>query len=515
MEASGSSILRNDDEERALECLLDAFGSVFSLEDIASVYCKAGRNANLAGSMLFNLQESNSTSNGEAVSEKSSESFHIRESDVQSERSSESLPIHASNGEIHSERSSKSSCIRESNDEMQSEKSLDLSYNTTFDKFSCVDGNSKESKSKSRPASAGTISCVLDKNYLCSTSLTHGACMTTKPLKVDSKDLLRSELEGEHSSINLGRENLMDNEIEDFLFKMLGDGFQLDRDTMQDIIGSCGYDMKKSTEKLGDLSAATSEKRNIFPDESIEKSLDGGPRELRERHDLQKEILAAFFVASEKHEESPRRTDAFNSVERSRASGRIVVEPLKDNAAEHETGAMNQHQDIKEDDGDDSYLVLRRAVKEYRATMKEYYKAAFEALAEGNNVRAANLLEKGNFFNRRAREADEESSKQIFDTRNGETEDTISLDLHNCGTKEAIRLLKCHLSSVSGIQSIKYLKVIVETNDEDMSKGARKRLIIKLLKKESIKWTEEGSAGTILIRVDEINPKRLSFATKQ
>ncbi|XP_059659194.1 putative nuclear RNA export factor SDE5 isoform X2 [Cornus florida] len=489
MEASGSSILRNDDEERALECLLDAFGSVFSLEDIASVYCKAGRNANLAGSMLFDLQESNSTSNGEVVSENFSESFHIRESDVQSERSSESLPIHVSNGEIHSERSSKSSCINESNDETQSEKSSELSCNTTFVKFSCVDGNSKESKSRSRPASAGTISCVLGKNYLSSTSLTHEACMTTKPLKVDSKDLLRSELEGEHSSINLGRENLMDNKIEDFLFKMLGDGFQLDRDTMWDIIGSCGYNMKKS--------------------------LDGGPKELRERHDLQKEILAALFVASEKHEESPRRTGAFNLVERSRASGRIVVEPLRDNVAEHGTGAMNQHQDIKEDDGDDSYLVLRRAVKEYRATMKEYFKAFVEAVAEGNDARAATLLEEGNFFNRRAREADEESSKKIFDTRNGETEDTLSLDLHNCGTKEAIRLLKCHLSKVSGIQSIKYLKVIVETNGEDMSKGARKRLIIKLLTKESIKWTEEGSAGTILICVDEINPKRLSFATKQ
>lgn len=39
----------------------------------------------------------------------------------------------------------------------------------------------------------------------------------------------------------------------------------------------------------------------------------------------------------------------------------------------------------------------------------------------------------------------------MFIGRNEETEDTVTLDLHENGAKEAIRLLKCHLSSLSGI----------------------------------------------------------------
>ena len=38
--------------------------------------------------------------------------------------------------------------------------------------------------------------------------------------------------------------------------------------------------------------------------------------------------------------------------------------------------------------------------------------------------------------------------------------------------------------------------------------------IIKLLKKESISWIEGENPGTILIRLDEIDPKCLSFARK-
>ncbi|MBA0677149.1 hypothetical protein Goari_018570, partial [Gossypium aridum] len=44
------------DEEKALNNLLDAFESVFSLNDIASAYCEAGRNSNLAGLILCEMQ---------------------------------------------------------------------------------------------------------------------------------------------------------------------------------------------------------------------------------------------------------------------------------------------------------------------------------------------------------------------------------------------------------------------------------------------------------------------------
>ena len=38
--------------------------------------------------------------------------------------------------------------------------------------------------------------------------------------------------------------------------------------------------------------------------------------------------------------------------------------------------------------------------------------------------------------------------------------------------------------------------------------------VMKLLEKESIKWDEGGNAGMILIRLDKINWKGLSFATR-
>ncbi|XWS12659.1 hypothetical protein CRYUN_Cryun37aG0109200 [Craigia yunnanensis] len=191
----------------------------------------------------------------------------------------------------------------------------------------------------------------------------------------------------------------------------------------------------------------------------------------------------------------------------------LVEGPLIDFAAEQKVERVRSQED-KKDDEEDSFQALRRAVKEYRATMKEYYKAAVDAFAKGDQDQVTRLLEQGQFFCEKARQADEESNQKIFETRSMETEDKMLLELHNHGSREAIRLLKCHLSSLAGIPSFKYLKVIVETNEEDSSKGSRRRLLMKLLEKESISWSEGETFGVVLIRLDNINPKSLSFAKK-
>ncbi|THG03719.1 hypothetical protein TEA_009088 [Camellia sinensis var. sinensis] len=211
------------------------------------------------------------------------------------------------------------------------------------------------------------------------------------------------------------------------------------------------------------------------------------PREQKRHDDLQHELLSTLFHFPNRSEEISRETVAINAVKRSKAFRQVVVEPLRDTTVERKTANMSPRNDIEEDgllskyvDEGDNYLVLRKAVKEYRATMKEYYKAAIEAFAQGDHARASKLLEEGQFFHGKAREADEESAQMITQARNGETEDTVSLDLHNQGDKEAIRLLKCHLSSLSGISSMKYLKVIVETNGEDVSKRSRNKRLVRL-----------------------------------
>ncbi|KAI8000512.1 putative nuclear RNA export factor SDE5 [Camellia lanceoleosa] len=277
--------------------------------------------------------------------------------------------------------------------------------------------------------------------------------------------------------------------------------------------GSCGYDLQKSRDRyptLGSLSCASGNKNLNWKTNGTKF-----PREQKRHDDLQHELLSTLFHFPNRSEEISREMVAINAVKRSKAFRQVVVEPLRDTTVERKTANMSPRNDIEEDDEGDNYLVLRKAVKEYRATMKEYYKAAIEAFAQGDHARASKLLEEGQFFHGKAREADEESAQMITEARNGETEDAVSLDLQNQDAKEAIRLLKCHLSSLSGISSMKYLKVIVETNGEDVSKRSRnKRLIIKLLEKESITWVEDGNPGTIKIRLDEINPKCLSFAKK-
>lgn len=240
------------------------------------------------------------------------------------------------------------------------------------------------------------------------------------------------------------------------------------------------------------------------------------PRKQKGHNDIEQEVLSALFHVPRRSEEFHARTFGVNTVKESKASGKGVVEASTsmDKTVECKNDKLNRHNAIEEEDEGDCYRMLRKAVREHRATIKEYYKSAADAFAKGDLSLGRRLFEQGQFYHTKAREADEESSAISVEPRNEETEDTVTLDLHENGAKEAIRLLKFHLSSLSGIPSMKYLKVIVETNDEDASKGSCRRLIIKLLEKESIKWIEGENPGTILILLEEINPKHLSFARK-
>ncbi|KAL6991053.1 hypothetical protein U1Q18_009175 [Sarracenia purpurea var. burkii] len=352
MEGSGLSTLDNDDERRALVGLLDAFGSVFSLEEIAFAYCEAGCDADLAAAMLFNLTDSTSSSsmpspNSIPNSEESPESFH---SNI---------------------------------------------YEKPFD----VEWTSKSSKPRNRPVAGGTVSCVLGKGYLRPKgyprpkSVANESCTGTKPLKLDSNDIPVSQLFSEESSLNSAKDT------EDFLFKMLGDGFQLDRDMIQEVLGCCGYDVQKSMETLLDLSTVTSEKGNnlfggshkmstdtcpkleslscVRGDMNLDLKASGTelPREQKGHNDLQQEVLSALFHVAQSSEEFPARTVAVNAVKRSRASRQVVVEPLGNTTVEDNVGNINLEHGIEEDDEKDGYLVLRKAVKEYQVAKKEYYKA--------------------------------------------------------------------------------------------------------------------------------------------
>lgn len=190
MEASGSNVPTYDDEEKVLKGLLEAFGSAFSLEDIASAYCKAGKNADLAAEVLYDMQGSTST---DSTCE--------------------------SNGEVKGEESSKLSC-------------------GNFSEKSCqANGNSRASKPKNRPVSGGTVSSIIGKDYSRSTPLANGPPRMSKSFKSESKVMPISELsEAEHQS-GSPQDDQLHQDMEDFLFRMLGDGFKLDRDMIRNVLG--------------------------------------------------------------------------------------------------------------------------------------------------------------------------------------------------------------------------------------------------------------------------------------
>ncbi|KAF1882058.1 hypothetical protein Lal_00038701 [Lupinus albus] len=586
MEVSSQTIVTCD-EEKALKSLLDAFGSSFSLDEIATAYCKASRNADSAVQILYEMQGSSSTS------ETHSSSVHTR--------------------------------VEESSKTAYGSSSFENSFQKR-----------KNMKSKARPISVGTVSSMIDKDYVRPKPSANGTYVARKPLKLDANALPMTEIWREKTKPSIVKHNQLHQDMEDFLLNMLGDGFQLDREMIREVLGrckdtrwgqhqcedtrwgpkdfpiaigleeeitlrpdmftlvldvltehiqemvaqcmlfaddfvligdpreklneklkvwrqtlesydfrisrnSCGYDMAKSMERLLDTSVVALGKRAAVADYSTKKFTDMKAKsklassserkaqnsnslrrdrdtvsnkgvelnqKQKQRDVLQKEVMTDLFNSRDPREESPKRT--VKDVNKNSRYG-IVFEPPADSMEEYKIDMnFSQQQNVDDAEDEEDYQKVRKAVKEYRVTMNEYYKAAVEAFAKGDQIKAEKLFDQGHFFERKAHEADEESSRMILETRNTESQEML-LDLHDLGTKEAIRLLKRHLSSLSGIPSFEYLKVVLDANGEDSSKGSRRRLVLKLLEKESIKWVEGETGGTILIPLASIDRKSLSF----
>ncbi|XP_052109161.1 putative nuclear RNA export factor SDE5 isoform X3 [Arachis duranensis] len=461
----------SDAEERDLSVLLESFGSLFSLEDIASAYCEAKRNVNMAAEILC------ASSNSDELKGTISEPAKVS--------SASEFP-----NSLHGER------------------------------------NSGAVKSKPHRVSLGTVSGVVGKEYIHPKKMpTQG--VKSKPSKIDAKELPESEIWSERDSLKIeAAKGSMRDDVVNFLFQMLGDGFELDKDKIHDVLGLCGYDVKKvhvilpicildnlTMEELLDMSASTLEKgdddhglagenlKDQHPDVSSESS----EKECNsiDKVGLQKEILGSLFSFPQRSEEQPKHRLPVRSTPY-RYGRRVVRIPEDTPKVQQSTTVVPQVIKEESDEDENSYNVLRRAVRENWATMKEYYSAAVDAFAKGDYARADRLMEQGHFYNRMAREADEKSAQKLLQSSES-NDDAIPLDLSEHEPKEALRLVKFHLTTLSGIHSIKYLKVIVGTGDED-KKGTRKKLkIIKQLSTNSIQWTEEDNGRILRLKVDEID----------
>ncbi|KAL1569902.1 putative nuclear RNA export factor SDE5 isoform X2 [Salvia divinorum] len=467
-----------DDDKNNLNILLEAFGSALSFEDIASSYCETGRNLDSTAEMLCNIQGSTSdTQTADGLSSGSS----------------------------------------------------------STDKGRIVKLNSGKCS-----ASIGTVSGVIGKDYVNHRPHSKGSKERLKPMKINSNDFPVTEIWGEDKVPRVtSQAHPMDNDLGEFLYKMLGTGFQLDMGVIQQVIGQCGYNMPMCIDKLLDISAATLEKsddvigiattnqkmNNIHnvgstscPKQSQLLSgsdASGGdlsvlPQTEIGRKDVQREILEALFSAPDRFQDHqstrPVRTHKQSPY------GRIVAKPMEDKIVEDFTFITRQTINYRNYEANEaSYDELRKAVMENWVTMKVYYKASMDAFIRKEFESAQNLLEQGDFYKTKAREADEKSAQKLIENSNKEEE--YCINVHYLEPKDALYHMKLHLSSLCGLPSIQFMKVVVGTAGDKKDKR-RKLLITKLLEEEGITWAEEGNGWTISIRVDQIDHNKLSFINK-
>ncbi|KAL3851036.1 hypothetical protein ACJIZ3_012918 [Penstemon smallii] len=498
-----SSTSYTDDDQNNLKQLLDTFGSMVSLEDIAAAYCRADRNICDTAEILCNKNGST----GESFTSKSQE-------------------------DVESTSGTSSRC---------------QSYNHLEDADDIT-----ELKQKRSSASMGTVAGLIGREYVTPRPQSNGSREMSKPVKLSSDEIPMNEIWDDKKELkSVSSNDSMENDMEEFLYKMLGNGFQLEKSVIQDVVGQCGYNIQMSVDKLLDMSAASLEKSDdvigIASGNTMENSLgleftscrgkspvidisersntnghnkdefilprSEKKKKKKEKEDIQREVLESLFSVPDRIKEKQESTRPIFHPPRRSPYGRVVTKPLEDTIIEDFTFITRQPVNNRNDEANEiGYDDLRKAVMEYWITMKEYYKSAVDAFSRKDYKKAQKFMEEGNFFMKKAREADEKSAQKLI--QDSEEEEEFCFNLHYFDPKEALVQMKLHLTSFSGLPSISYLKFVVGTKDGDTKDGRRKRVIIKLLEKEGIVWTEEGDGWIISIRVDEIDPENLSFANK-
>nr|VDD46317.1 unnamed protein product [Brassica oleracea] len=494
MSMLGSSS-HSDPDSRSLQVLLDAFGSRFSLDDIAAAYCQASQNVHEAGEILFAMTTKEAP-----------------QSDQVKTNGATSKPTH-----------------------VYVPKKVQTQEN---------DSNAaKVWRPKKSSVSVGTVSSVIGKEYARRSMPESNARQeAVKPMKIDARDIPETEIwrEEELPRSNEGNVSRAPTDVEEFIAKMLGEGFQASPEVIQQILGVCGYDVMKwypysschmapSTEKLLDLSdtkkhadvgISNEVTSKVDPQSSGEaRTLTGSQEGGKNNSGLEKEVLEALFSGVERYEEVPKVTRRFGE-RRARVAGRLVFEPLEDTFEERVVTMIQSTNTSKEDEDDENeYKAHRKAVHENLQEMKEYYGAAVEAFSKGETERARRLVEKGHFFGQKAREADDKSVAKMLELKEDDgsaykEDEVVTVNVNEHEPREALRLLKLQLRNFSGIPSIKYLRVKLGDNKEDSKCKRRLTAIAKLLAGDSIAWSEEDNGLVMMIRVDEVIPEKLSFAKK-
>lgn len=498
MDLSSSLTSTSDADTSALNALLDAFSCAFSLEDIANAYCRAKGDVNRAGDFLTDLQLSMPQDNEVDPS-------------VESNLPQISNAVEG-NCMDNSKQTGTLSCI---------EKAAEESY---------VENSSQarpREKLQKSTASFGTVSSMVGKGSARAYTIpAKRASEKEKPLKVELPEYMRDDLKTDESDSAPRRETLDNRDVEEFLFSMLGEGFKLNMEVIRQVLGSCGYDIKKSMEELISFSANDLGKKPVneeVQDMAVKSSFSTGSslgsQSTSSAHSLREdkhnprpqitpgELLESMFTAPERCEEEPKgRRYELGANRRRVLDQKPVLKPLEDISPSSTDLPVKIILGSKEPvvGDEDDYENYRKAAKQHLDMMKQYYYKAADAFRAGNKTETDYLLKEGKNYYRMARLSEEKSSGEITKSKQ-ELKNVLCLDLRSQDAANVANLLRLHLRQLANIPYFENLRVIIGVDDGTFKMGQRRRKVEKFLEKKSVQWTEdEANPGTLLIPINQV-----------
>ncbi|KAJ1280137.1 hypothetical protein BS78_04G208100 [Paspalum vaginatum] len=504
MDLSHSIPSSSDDEAKALNTLLDVFNCSFSLDDIADAYIKAKGDVNKAGDLLTDLQLS---------------SPHISDAEPSVE-----VNLSQTDKAVEANYMDNSSLPRTRIEQPVEEKHIQNSDQTRMPE-----------KLQKSSAAFGTVSNMLGKESTRATATMNRTSKKDKPLKVELPEYMRDDfkVKSDESDSATRRETLNNRDVEEFLFCMLGEGFKLNMEVIREVLGSCGYDIKKSMEELisfseKDLGKKAESKHTVIRDVAVDsKGACFGSQPTLSTCSSQEgtkrskpqitpgELIESIFTVPGRLEEEPKlRRYELGANRRRVPFQKPVLKPLEDIS----TYPTDFHVKVILDSkatavNEEDYQNYRRAAKQNWDMMKQYYEKAADAFRQGNQKEVDYLIQEGKRCYEMARLADERSAGEIIKSKTTESSNELCLDLRTQDAANVSNLLRLHLKQLANIPSFDYLKVIIGVDDGTFKMGQRRRKVMKYLEKNSVQWTEEEPhSGNILIQINQVKNQQGSCA---
>ncbi|GJR71610.1 SMR domain-containing protein isoform X1 [Tanacetum coccineum] len=282
-------------------------------------------------------------------------------------------------------------------------------------------------------------------------------------------------------------------DAEQFLCSMLSDDCELGMDLVKDVLCQCAYDVEKALDTLLELTAPLSDLSKSGQDQDENASSKDTRSYLEcsyDSTDMTSDLASSSDSDLNMGFNSRNYYDVLAGFGTQPAPGPKSTSELTQDVLESlfKTGKSKKHEP--------SNMNWRNVVKK----MESFGEAA-SAYANGKREYASYLSDQGRQCNEKARQADKRASQDIFNSRNKDFENLITIDLHGQHVKQGMKLLKLHLLFGAYVRSVRLFRVITGCGSHGVGKSKLKQSVINLLESENIDWNEE-NRGTLLIKLN-------------